>query len=382
MSNESFENDQDKINVFQKKDVHYCIDGDYKDFNNFQYNQLKTLLSLKEIDDYPCYFMKYEGEYSFSQFLKVGAKNLKEQFEFLEKNNMYPPILSGNNYNCGCTCFFAKNKEGEYLYGYNHDWEDACALLLYTNPQGAYSSLSMVGLTNFGYTEGVLALSLWEKRHLLSTPYFPIDGMNECGVSISLVKVPFVELPYNVEKVSIMFTAAIRLVLDYAKDVNSAIEILKKFNIASISFEDEKGINNHYLIGDSSGDTAVVEFADGEMKVTRGNTPWQAIANFYMYKYQQQGKIRGAGFERYKCACELLKKYNGIISTEQAFNILNKVKMPTVEELENALDKNTNIHETCWSSLYNLSNGIFSLVLGKKFAERKEFDILTKFHLI
>lgn len=39
------------------------------------WNPIKSLMSLKKVNDYPFYTMTYYGDYGFDKFLKVGAKS-------------------------------------------------------------------------------------------------------------------------------------------------------------------------------------------------------------------------------------------------------------------------------------------------------------------
>ncbi|MCY6483029.1 linear amide C-N hydrolase [Clostridium aestuarii] len=384
MSNENnLNNFYENQNISESKPVRYCIDnhyidGDYNDFIHFNYNQLKTLLNLKMIDDYPCYFIEYKGGYYFEDFLKVGASSLEEQFNFLDKKNLYPPeyIKNKNIYTSGCTCFYGKNEEGEYLYGFNHDWEDTSGLLLYTNPPCAYASLSMVAIPNLGYYGKMLPSCLWDRRHLLTTPYFPNDGVNECGVAMALLKVPYSRSPEDPSKVSILFTSAIRLVLDYAKNLNEAIELLKQFNIKPITLANGKLVQVHYLISDALGDSAIIEFVDGEMKVIRDTEIWQAVTNFNIYKYKHGEGVEGTGIDRYQLACDILRSKNGIVTINEALNILNSVKGPTANDFKASIASNNKIHQTCWSCVYNLSEINLNLVLGTKFGKVIKMNIL------
>ena len=52
-------------------------------------NELKTLDSLKKIDDNVLYTMKYEGDYGFDDFLKVGASTDGELVKFVTERLLY-----------------------------------------------------------------------------------------------------------------------------------------------------------------------------------------------------------------------------------------------------------------------------------------------------
>ena len=48
-------------------------------------NEIKTLKTLKKIDNYGMYKMIYYGDYGFDYFLKQGVKNDKDIEEFVTK---------------------------------------------------------------------------------------------------------------------------------------------------------------------------------------------------------------------------------------------------------------------------------------------------------
>ena len=48
-------------------------------------HELKTLYSLKKVDDNVLYTMKYDGDYGFDEFLETGASSDRELVEFVTK---------------------------------------------------------------------------------------------------------------------------------------------------------------------------------------------------------------------------------------------------------------------------------------------------------
>lgn len=76
-------------------------------------------------------------------------------------------------------------------------------------------------------------------------------------------------------KVFILPTVAIRLMLDYAKNVDEAIALLEKYNV------NMDLISIHFLLCDAAGNSAVIEFLDGKMQVLRSDKTWQTSTNFH-----------------------------------------------------------------------------------------------------
>ena len=149
-------------------------------------------------------------------------------------------------------------------FGRNFDWDYSPALLLFTQPQDGYASVSMVDIAYLGFGDtrahGLTELPLKERSALLDAPYLPFDGMNEHGLAIGMAAVSSGEMKSNPSKETIGSLMVIRNMLDYARNVDEAIAILGSYNI---DFEGGPAI--HYLIADPSGRAALVEFYQGKM---------------------------------------------------------------------------------------------------------------------
>ncbi|MCY6483028.1 linear amide C-N hydrolase [Clostridium aestuarii] len=377
-----------EIKAFERQAVDYCIDGhqingDYKDFKNFSYNQLRTLLSLEQIDEYPCYLMHYYGEYNFEDYLKAGSENFLELLDFLKKKKLYPPKIiektSDTSHCSACSSFSASTLEGHSIFGRNYDMTHKGALLVYTNPPCAYASISMVDINYLGYYGDILPSTLWQKRHLLSAPYMPCDGMNECGVAISQLELPQSTPTKFQGKVTLLINTAVRLVLDYAKNIDEAIKLLKEFNITFPEDPVRGPMYVHLLISDTVGNSAIIEFLDGEMKIIRNNEPWQVVTNFIIYGYEPEKEVCGGGLDRYEIASEILRSKNGIVTLDEAMDILNRVKMPTFNGFVNNLNNGWHVSTTQWSIVYDSENGELNLVLNRKYGKVIKLNLLDKF---
>jgi len=164
------------------------------------------------VDDYPLYVVHYNGDYGFSEYLATGETT-----------------LTGGFYRPGCTVFTASGG-GEALMGRNFDFPSNPALLLYTNPPDGYASVSMVDLSYFGYSMGSLPRED-DLGSLLTAPYMPFDGMNEKGLVVSMAAIPEALAPESEGKTTIGEIQAIRLLLDYAEDVDEALTLLTEYNV-------------------------------------------------------------------------------------------------------------------------------------------------------
>lgn len=308
-------------------------------------NKVLTLGSFKLVDDYPLYTMTYYGNYSFDYALKkADGKDAT--------NTSGLTLPSGISYMC--SSFVAVNQKGEPMLCRNLDYKllGHAMALIRTDAPGKNASISMSDLYYLGYNKNNLPpKSLKSSLGLLAAPRIPIDGMNEYGVSMAILTVPFAQTTKDPTKDTIDEVAANRLILDHAKNVDEAVLILKEHNI---QFREGPA---HFMIADSSGKSAIVEFIGGEVKTIVKETPWQAVTNFIMS--EESGPKEGLG--RYNTICNTLEANDGRISEDEAMKLLSRVSGGTV-----------------WSVIYNLKTGEIRIAMGMKYHDQKTFHFTMR----
>ncbi|MHC4587483.1 MAG: carcinine hydrolase/isopenicillin-N N-acyltransferase family protein, partial [Planctomycetota bacterium] len=289
------------------------------------------------VDDFPLYVMKYHGEYFFDYFAERGT----EWGLYQKAYEMANPDA--------CTSLAALNPQGDAVFGRNFDWMHRASLLLFTEPPNGYASVSMVDLYYLGL-EGMQEIP-WSKRFiLLGSPYATIDGMNECGVAIAQNAVPKRNTPKDPNKLTLLNSQIIRLVLDHARDVDEALTLIQQYNV---EFADTCV---HFHIADASGKSAVVEYIDGGVAVVRNDDLWQVSTNYLFSEVQQPDCWR------YKKASQSLREAQGNISQDKAMHLL----------------KDTSQGSTVWSVVYNLKSGQIHLVMGKNYDRVHTFNLKMK----
>jgi hypothetical protein len=309
--------------------------------------ELRSLISLNRLDAHPLYQMNYRGDYGFSDFLTQGASNDKEIERFVTQKLLKGLKIDLNIASAGCSAFSASNEQGERIFARNFDFDYAPALLLKTDPSDGFAVLSIVNLAFAGYGEGNLPDDGLVNRFLtLAGPYLPFDGVNEKGVAMALLAVPHAEPPQEPGRVMLNTTTAIRLVLDRAESVSQALSLLEDYNLYFSG-----GVECHFLIADASGDSAIVEFLDGKMCVTRNTDRFQAVTNFIVYQGRNEGE-GGDEFVRFDTIQTELEKRQGIISEEGALELLSSAKIPG---------------RTQWSAVYNLSTGEVMICMAEHY---------------
>jgi len=295
-------------------------------------NRIKTIRSLQKLDDFPLYKMHFYGDYDLPN---------------------YAPKLSHpeNSYLWACTCFSTKTEQGSQVLGRNFDWSDHPALLLFTDPPGRYASVSMVDISYLGYSKSDAP----EKNPggLLRSPLLPFDGMNEKGLAVGMMALSSAQAPDDPQKQTVTSLLIIRLMLDHAKNVEEAIAIFENYNI-----DFQGGPPLHYFITDRSGRSVVVEFVNRKISVLRNTHPWHVATNFILTGLSLE--TSRASCWRYKKVWETLDNHARMQSPVNTLSLLKEVSQSN----------------TIWSVVYDTTSLDFLVVMGKKFDQVHEFNLI------
>ena len=157
-------------------------------------------------------------------------------------------------------------------------------------------------------------------------------------------------------KTNINIPQLFRLMLDYAKDVESALSLMEKYNIT----RNTRAIPSHLLIADANGNSAVIEFKNGKRYILRNRLPWQVSTNFIISDVTVAD--RKVICWRYSKASNMLEKVNGNLSGEDAMNVLKNVAQVN----------------TTWSAVYNMTTKEIFITLGKNYKKVFRFDLEHK----
>jgi len=305
---------------------------------------LRSLLTFCQVDGSPLYVMHLYGDYHFDDWLTTGTRA-----------NTTLPLVPLPAAECwACTGFSAFGRPGQAILGRNFDWTNRLTLLLFTHPPHGYDSVSMVDVSYLGFDTDKPSWS--DRLRLLDAPYWPFDGMNERGLAVGMMAIPSAQATNDSSKVTIDSLSAIRLMLDKAQSVDEALSLLGGYNIDWGS-----GPPLHYLIADSHGDSAVVEFVDGEMKVLRSEQPWQVATNFVLSFHSSESAMLQC--DRYATASTTLEQAQGRVSQEEAMALLADVSQPS----------------TMWSVVYDMESGQIAVATGHNYGQVHHFKLpITK----
>jgi len=304
-------------------------------------NPIRSISTLKKVDEYPLYTMRWYGGYGY---LKILGKF----YNFMHKPT--PPKIPPAKQPAGCSLFCAMGDPDRPVYGRNFDWAFSPALILFCQPKEGYKSVSVIDLAYLGFTEENAKDPPWYlKNRLVLAAGIPLEGINECGLTIASASVPNIDPLIDPEKENLLGVGAIRVILDKARTTEEAVNILKKYNIYF-----PVGTSIHFLIADMSGDSAVVEFLDKGMVVMRNQEPWQAATNYYL----APGKEAHNCF-RYQRATEVLQKAQGKLTPAEAMELLKNIKMGCTQ----------------WSIVYDMKNLSLDVCLNTNYTKVYTFKL-------
>jgi hypothetical protein len=255
-----------------------------------------------------------------------------------------------------CSLFAVLGDPTNALYGRNFDWEHSPALLLFTDPPDGYASVSMVDIAYLGFSREALncltELPLDERRPLLRAPLMPFDGMNEHGLAIGMAAVPPGDVPPDPAKETIGSLEVIREMLDHARTVEDAVAILQSYNITFGG-----GPPLHYLVAEPSGQSALVEFHQGELIIIHNTEPWQLATNFLVASVQDSSPEKSCW--RYDLMSEALAGKAGRLGQGAALDLLSSVSQPNTQ----------------WSIVYGMSSGEITVAMGRGFSHPLELAL-------
>ena len=238
-------------------------------------SEMAALKSLRKITD-GVFYIEYEGNYMIDDYINEGGgKTNEEMSAFIEKclkKGSWDGLGAGKDISVkittpefGCSSIAAKNPDGGQIYGRNYEWNDCSIILVHTKPSNGYESISTSCLEFLGLDRDWQPAYKFPNDMLaLASIYVPLDGINEKGLYIAdLMAGDDEATAQDTDKPNLTTTAAIRLLLDKAANVDEAIELLSGIDMHSVI-----GSAHHFALADSSGKSVVVEYENNQMYVT------------------------------------------------------------------------------------------------------------------
>lgn len=360
------------------------------------HNELFTLSSMEMIRDRndahldgAVYKMNVSGGFYLDDFVEQGGvKSDKELIDFITSKITKGLIkMEISDPEIGCSAFTAVTEEGDRIFGRNYDFSKTNTCVVFTKANGdRHATISTVDLQFLGIDVDKNVEGLMDKITCLAAPYAPLDGINDAGVSCGIFMSyqggkETVATNQDTEKPDFTSTTLLRLILDYADDVDEAVEIAQSYDL-----HDSAKTSYHYMIADASGRSVILEWAAGtdltdndgaarELKViyndndahigtAEAQCDYQWITNFILQPDYYETNEEKKGFDRYERIGEELKETDGVVADEKAaMGILAIVGRRTW----NNDDKNSC---TVHSAVYNLTDKTVMWVPNENYTDQ------------
>jgi len=175
--------------------------------------------------------------------------------------------------------------------------------------------------------------------------------MNEYGLAIGMAAVQSGNVQPNPDKDTIGSLGIIRQMLDHARSVDEAVEIMESYNIDFAS-----GPPIHYLMADVTGKSVLVEYYNGEMQVVENEEAWHLATNFLRASVDDP---KDGGCWRYNKINTTLTETNGQITAQDAMQLLAEVSQ----------------NNTQWSVVYQMSSGTINIAMGQQYQRINTFHL-------
>lgn len=346
------------------------------------HNEIATVASFQQVrtrnDDHldgSVYTMEVKGGFYLDDFIaQGGAKSDAELIDFITgkiTKGLLEMEISESE--IACSAFTAQTPEGDRLFGRNYDFSKTNACIVFTEAtEGRHATISTVDLQFLGMDVDQDVEGLMNKITCLAAPYAPLDGVNDAGVSCGIFMSyqggeTIVPTDLNTDKPDITSTTLLRLILDYADNVEEAVEIASTYDL-----HDSAATSYHYMVADATGASVILEWVNGtdatdldgsarQLVVTyndddahigqaEGQSDYQWITNFIIQPDYYDDPADQKGLDRYQKLYEQLSQTDGIVADEEAaMEILASVGRRNW----NNDDKNTC---TVHSAVYNLTD--------------------------
>ena len=355
-------------------------------------DKLDMIYSLVDLegDKGRIYEMNYTVDYKLDEALNAGIVGTTSLTRFVV-THLFDSIPSAKSvslsYDAGCSAFACPDgTSGNFLMGRNFDFNHRDPdtkervmiplIAVHTAPAGGKKSVSFVDGQFVKYESGFYTKKGNDLSMLMALPYLLLDGINEDGFAVSVLKLdglPTAQTDSPNKK--IFTTVAMRMLLDRASTVKEAKEMLKDYSM----YMDTDSASYHFFMADAKGDFAIVEYTNPDTQLNpnrleelSGADTLRCVTNFYvsptMYATPHGMRHSLHGKERYDSLRAGLLRHNYKMTPEEALGLLK-----VVAQGPDGYQGSTGF--TQWSEVFNLSKKTVSMSILREWDKTFHFKV-------
>jgi hypothetical protein len=150
--------------------------------------------------------------------------------------------------------------DGKIVLGSNDDNQETVKLSITPARDGLFGRICIVRDTVPGWTP------------------FALRCMNDQGVALTMASVPETKTPYDPAKPHFRHNFLERIASE-AENVNQVVSMVRAYTLP-----EQHGAYVHMMVADRSGDSAVIEWVDNEVRVLRRDGAFQVMTNSFLSK--------------------------------------------------------------------------------------------------
>ena len=355
-------------------------------------DKLDMIYSLVDLegDKGRIYEMNYTVDYKLDEALNAGIVGTTSLTRFVI-THLFDSIPSAKSvslsYDAGCSAFACPDgTSGNFLMGRNFDFNHRDPdtkervmiplIAVHTAPAGGKKSVSFVDGQFVKYESGFYTKKGNDLSMLMALPYLLLDGINEDGFAVSVLKLDGLPTAQSDSPNKKIFTTvAMRMLLDRASTVKEAKEMLKDYSM----YMDSDSASYHFFMADAKGDFAIVEYTNPDTQLNpnrleelSGADTLRCVTNFYvsptMYATPHGMRHSLHGKERYDSLRAGLLRHNYKMTPEEALGLLK-----VVAQGPDGYQGSTGF--TQWSEVFNLSKKTVSMSILREWDKTFHFKV-------
>lgn len=355
-------------------------------------DKLDMIYSLVDLegDKGRIYEMNYTVDYKLDEALNAGIVGTTSLTRFVV-THLFDSIPSAKSvslsYDAGCSAFACPDgTSGNFLMGRNFDFNHRDPdtkervmiplIAVHTAPAGGKKSVSFVDGQFVKYESGFYTKKGNDLSMLMALPYLLLDGINEDGFAVSVLKLDGLPTAQSDSPNKKIFTTvAMRMLLDRASTVKEAKEMLKDYSM----YMDTDSASYHFFMADAKGDFAIVEYTNPDTQLNpnrleelSGADTLRCVTNFYvsptMYATPHGMRHSLHGKERYDSLRAGLLRHNYKMTPEEALGLLK-----VVAQGPDGYQGSTGF--TQWSEVFNLSKKTVSMSILREWDKTFHFKV-------